>query len=70
MEGKEGYSSPPIQLEARCIDKQVPADSLREGTSTPVRAWLVKSSENHHGTKEPTKGDGQTRIRTGTGTTP
>ena len=28
------------------MDKQVPADSPRERTSNPVRAWLVKDKDN------------------------
>jgi len=38
MEGKECYSPQPTRREVRCMDKQVQADSLRERTSTPVRA--------------------------------
>jgi len=39
-------SPQPTRREARCMDKQVPADYPRERTSTPVRAWLVKAREN------------------------
>ena len=46
MEGKEGHSPQPTRRKARCMDKQVQADSPRERNSTPVRAWLVKAREN------------------------
>jgi len=46
MEGKEGHSPQPTRQQARCMDKQVPADSSRERTSNPVRAWLVKAKDN------------------------
>jgi len=46
MEGKEGHSPQPTRWEARGMDKQVAADSLREITSNPVRAWLVKAKDN------------------------
>ena len=46
LEGKEGHSPQPTQREARGMDKQVLADSHRERTSNPVRAWLVKAKEN------------------------
>jgi hypothetical protein len=46
MEGKEGHRPQPTREEARCMDKQVPADSPRERTSNPVRAWLVKAKDN------------------------
>jgi len=46
MEGKEGHSPQPTREEARCMDKQVPADSPREGTSNPITACLVKAKDN------------------------
>jgi len=42
----EGHTPQPTRREARCMDKQVPADSSHERTSTPVRACLVKAREN------------------------
>jgi len=46
MEGKEGHRPQPIRREARCMDKQFPADFPHERTSSPVRAWLVKAKKN------------------------
>jgi len=46
MEGKEGHSPQPTREEARCIDKQVPADAPRERTCNPGRAWLMKAKDN------------------------
>jgi len=42
----EGHSPQPTRQQARCMDKQVPADSHHERTSNPVRAWLVKAKDN------------------------
>jgi hypothetical protein len=46
MEGKEGHSPQPTRQQARCMDKQVLADSPRERTSNRGRAWLVKAKDN------------------------
>jgi len=46
VEGKEGHSLQPTRQQARCMDKQVPAESNRERTSNPVTAWLVKAKDN------------------------
>jgi hypothetical protein len=37
LEGKEGHSPQPTRLEAQHMDKQVPADSPHERTSSPAR---------------------------------